>query len=325
MKLSTFLIPVLALGMNACQTGGSNSSSSSSVSSSSRTRSGNDDFEKSSKRESSKLSGQRATLTTSLSNSKLLSKSYSPSKANGIVSSVARNKNATSSDLLGRMSAERLSGGSYNQVMAVGNKLAESIIAKNVKARLPDEAIAELAISAMMSKKYHVAEQYIADLIEEKDKTSNAVGHNLNGILFLQSDRIPEAAQEFRLALKSNSRYEPAKLNLGFLALKYGDFSTAKSVLSGLQDDWLVNYAFISLERVEGSKRAGDLCKRVLSKNSYAPAYLNCGLYEAQSGSPDEARKYLQKAASAGGVIAQTASTALKSLPSLKKETKSKK
>ncbi len=313
-----YLLFLTILATVSCQTGSKKSTKSSAIKrSESRSQSGSMGADR--ERFSSKLSGSRKTLVTNLTPDKNLSRSYSTSTAKNIGSSVLRAKNPGASDLMGAMSAKRLGRSTYAEVFSIGKKLSKAVISKNIKAKIPEEAIAELAISAMANRKYHIAEQYILDLVDSKNSLMKATGHNLAGVLSLIDNRVPEAVVSFKASLKARSSYEPAKLNLGFLALKYGDFSQAKRMLSGLQDDWLVNYAYIAIDRMDSGRAASGLCPKVLGKQpKHGPTLLSCGLYEAQGGSPDKAKSYLNRAKGLGGVVARVAGQALKKLPSKK-------
>ena len=118
-----------------------------------------------------------------------------------------------------------------------------------------------------------------------------------------QSDgRLPEAVDYWNKALKLVSSYVPARLNLGFYALKYGDFSTAKKYLSGMNDYYALT-GYMQAVRQSSPSSANSLCGRILSKKKdYKPAMFSCALNTAQGkGDLKKAKTELQKIAKTRG------------------------
>jgi hypothetical protein len=116
--------------------------------------------------------------------------------------------------------------------------------------------------------------------------------------------RLPEAVALWNDAINLRKDYEPARLNIGFTALRYGDYKTAKAMLSGLSDDFFVTTGMIQVERLaDNPKDAAQLCASVLEKKrNYKPALFSCALNEYQGlGNLAKARAELEEIAKTDG------------------------
>ncbi len=116
--------------------------------------------------------------------------------------------------------------------------------------------------------------------------------------------RLPEAVSLWNDAINLRKDYEPARLNIGFTALRYGDYKTAKAMLSGLPDDFFVTTGMIQIERLaDNPKDAAQLCASVLEKRkNYKPALFSCALNEYQGlGNLQKARTELEEIAKTDG------------------------
>lgn len=229
-----------------------------------------------------KASSNRVTVTNSYSNNPLTSQTINSNKAASLAQKFDGKDERT---LEGRVSAARLARKGLGEVMGAAKKLAEAEMEKGAARTISDDVKLELALAALDSKNFALAEYYLQVLTDSRDAKVRAGAFNAMGVVALRDDRVPEAVLYFRQALKAVGNYRPALLNLGFTALMGGDLKTAKQTLSDMSSDWFVQSALISIERIEGDTgKAGELCDRVLSKESgHKAALFNCGLLEFQN------------------------------------------
>ena len=247
-----------------------------------------------------KPSGNRTTLTNSLSNNPLTSLTINGAKAESFGSADSKDKAV----LEGKIAADRLSRKGVANVMAVAKKIADIEMAKAPGKSVSDEVKLDIALSAIQAKNFALAEYYLQQLTESKNAKVKAGAYNAMGVVALNDQRVPEAVLYFNEALKASSNYKPAKYNLGFTALKGGDLAKAKSALGEYQSDWFVQYAEISIARMEGDgNRAAELCGKVLAKSpGHKAALANCGLVEGQNKKNfPKAKEYLKKAQGSKG------------------------
>lgn len=244
----------------------------------------------------------RTTMVNSLSNNSLTSYTVSDGKAEGLAAKFAGGKDKKS--LESKISAERLARKSVSQVMADAKKLAELEMEKSAGRSISEDVKLEVALAAIGSKNYSLAEYYLQDLTSSKDAKARAGAYNALGVIALKDDRVPEAVLYFKEALKANGNYKPALLNLGFVALKGGDTAVAKKALDSMQSDWFVQYGMITVARLEGNEsKASEACDRVLKQEAgHKPALFNCALLEYQNKKNlDKAKDLVGKASKAKG------------------------
>ena len=225
----------------------------------------------------------RVTLTTSLANNPLTSQTISPAKAESELSRFKAGKGELA--LQGVLSTERLARKSSSDVLATAKKLAELQMEKGANRTLGPEIKLEVALAALQSKNFALAEYFLQELTESKVARVKAGAYNAMGVVALRDDRVPEAVLYFREALKAVPGYKPAQLNLGMAALKGGEIKAAKELLSKADNDWFTQYAMISINRMDGDVgAAAENCDRVLKKQpEHAAALFNCGLLEYQN------------------------------------------
>ena len=250
-------------------------------------------------------SSRRVTFTNSMSNNPLTSETVNRNK---VEAEAERFKSAASKDeraLESYIAAARLAGKPAPDLLGGARRLAEMLQEKGGAAKsVPDEVRLEVALAAVQTRNFALAEYLLQDLTEAKNGKVKAGAFNAMGAIALRDDRVPEAVLYFKEALKAQGGYKPALLNLGLAALKGGDLQSTKSALGSMQNDWFVQYAMITVARLGGEdSRAAELCERVLKKDpQHIAALFNCGLFEYQNRhNVGKAKELLAKAQTAKG------------------------
>jgi hypothetical protein len=235
--------------------------------------------------EPSSVSASRTTLVQSMSNSSLTNRTISRQKADEQAARLEPQRGGKEKRVLeGLLSAQRLSGKPVGDIMSTARAIADVEMRRSVDREISDDVKLEIAIGAVQQQKFALAEYFLSQLTASKDAKVRAGAWNLVGLIAIRQDRIPEAAFAFRESLKANGSYRAAQLNLGFLALRGGDFALAKRMLGEMQDDWFALSGLVIVERMEGDKgRADNLCEKVLDKRGdHKPTLFNCALHEYQ-------------------------------------------
>ncbi|MBC7659985.1 MAG: hypothetical protein H7249_09780 [Chitinophagaceae bacterium] len=253
-------------------------------------------------------SGSSGTFIYSLSNNNLTSFTVNTSKAKSLADDIeGKLKNPTikdRKDLVALMAAKRLAGEGVVPVFQVAKRLMIVEMKDNIKRSTPEVAMLELALASIQSKQIPMANHWIGKLLQSKNPKTKAAALTAQGMIALLDNRLPEAVAFWNEALKVKSDYEPARLNIGFSALRYGDAKTAKSMLSGMGQDWFVQTGLMQAERLsDNAQEAASLCKSILEKKpNYKPALYSCALNEYQGlGNLAKARLDLEHVAKAGG------------------------
>lgn len=296
MKVLTAMMCLLYIF--GCETGGKKRENAE-ISSKKTSASKNEEKEQAAPKEP-EASNNFVTLINSFSNSPLTSHTVSLNKADEIAEKFMEAKSRAG--LESKIAAERLSKKSLGQVLSTAKKLAATEMEKAAGNTIPDTAKLELALAAINNKNYAFGEYFLQILTDSKNPKIKAAAYNAIGAIALKDDRVPEAVLYFKQALSASSSYRPALLNLGFVALKGGDFETARKLLSDMQNDWFVQYGLITLARLDGNESiADDLCEKVLKKAPQHKAALhNCALLELQNKRNfNKARALAEKASTA--------------------------
>ena len=298
----------LSLFLATCATtdkkGGSKDSSSSSGKAD-----GNDDAgDKSGGDDGEGSSSGVSTFTYSLTNNPLTSFTVNTGKAKSIADDLeGKLKNPTvkdRKDIIALMAAKRLAGEGVVPVFQVAKRLMIAEMKDNIKHNMPEVAMLELALASIQSKQIPMANHWLGKLLQSKNPKTKAAALTGQGMIALLDNRLPEAVAYWNEALKAKSDYEPARLNIGFSALRYGDVKTAKSMLSGMNQSWFVQTGLMQAERLgDNATEAASLCKSILEKRpNYKPAMFSCALNEYQGlGNLANGRLGLEQVAKAGG------------------------
>ena len=230
--------------------------------------------------------------THSLSNNKLTSRLANLGKARAIAKRLSAAPKENSSDsiknLKSLIAVERIGGADVSRLTKHLQRLADLTYkkTKNVSGiKVSEAARLEVGIAALEKKDYSLAFFYFDELLASKNKRIIAGAYNGLGLLAMFEGRIPEAVENWQMALKSVSDYESALLNLGFMSLKFGHVESAKRFLTQLSDDWFAKSGLIVANRLMGSLgEASKLCNELVAKHpNHKPILFNCGVHEWQS------------------------------------------
>ncbi len=199
-------------------------------------------------------------------------------------------------DLMFGMSASRVSGRGIAPSLTLAQKIMVLEVRKSIDRDLPDYAKVEMVLAAIDSKKFELANYFIAQLkaLPEgkggRTATYKAAAWNAEGIMLLAENSIPEAELSWTEALKLDSKFMAARLNLGFIAARYGDLKKAKDLLEPYSENLAVAATLVSIYRMEGDKKAEKLCQTIEKQASREPVLLvNCALY-AMDNEKDKAK-----------------------------------
>ena len=226
--------------------------------------------------------------TQSLSNNNLTSETVSASESREVAAKLeeaSKGDKVGRKELVGLMSAQRISRKGLAAIMATARKLAALEMQKDSNRDLPEFAKLELALSAIQAKKFNFAEFYLPQLTNSRNKGIKAAAYNAIGLIAAIDGRLPEAETAWAQALKADPENKAARLNLGFYAAKYGDLKQARDRLGPMQGDWFAASGLLVAERLAGNNdKASQLCGRVLQKQrKHQPTLFNCGLHEFQN------------------------------------------
>lgn len=249
-----------------------------------------------------------STFTYSLTNNGLTSFTVNSSRAKSMADDLEGKLKTPSAkdrkEFIALMATKRLAGEGVVPVFQVAKRLMIVEMKDNMKRNMPEVAMLELALASIHSKQIPMAEHWIGKLLQSKNSKTKAAALTAQGMIALLDNRLPEAVAFWNDALKAKSDYEPARLNIAFTALRYGDVKTAKSMFQGVNQDWFVQTGMMQAERLsDNAQEASNLCKSILEKKpNYKPALFSCALNEYQGlGNLAKARTDLERVAKSGG------------------------
>lgn len=273
--LVLFLLSFILLSSYGCETTGGSSKG--------RRGPSGKESQSSSSSEDRNISRNRVSHTQSMNNNALTPHVFSRGGADKIIASL-EGKNLGVSELEALLSAQRLRGVSYKSILGTAKKIASEELKKNIRAEPSEFVRLELGIAAVASKQFAMAEFYLIPLQKAKNKKVQAGASNALGIMALIEGRIPEAVAFWKESLKSVSNYEPARLNIGYTAIKYADLKSGGRYLSA-GGDWYIDSALAIVNRFSGRESAAKrLCEKVLDKKpNHKTINYNCGLLELQN------------------------------------------
>lgn len=252
------------------------------------------------------MSANNVVFTYSLSNNALTTKQVDTSRASNAANRVSRAASREGQDnrreVVNLIALRKFSGANLDEVFAVARQLATSEMQRDIRRQIPEQAKLELALAAIHARRFSMAEFWLNEISDSKNSRVRAAELTARGIIAMNDQRLPEAVDFWNQALRRFPNYEPARLNLGMIALTYGDAVTAKKMLGNMQNDFLATVGLMQAERLSGNvNRVESLCQRLKSQNSnYKPALFSCALntYQGQ-GNLQRARQELEAAARA--------------------------
>ncbi|SMF62299.1 hypothetical protein [Pseudobacteriovorax antillogorgiicola] len=257
---------------------------------------------------SGKVSANNKLLTFSITNSPLSSFQVDRRKAaelsNELESDLKRATAKEKRELVALMGLKRLAGADLQVVFNIARKIILNELKIDISRSIPESAMLELALTAIQKRNFSMADHWLGEISGSRNKRVLAAADTARGMIELLSDRLPEALYYWNEALKHFRNFEPARLNIGFFALKYGDFETAKKMLGNMQNDWFALTGVLQAERLANRpKKVDSLCDRVKSKKkTYKPALFSCALNTYQGlGQLDKAKEELSKVAQVDG------------------------
>lgn len=242
-------------------------------------------------------------LVQSLSNNSMTSRLINRNKAKGATSKFSKTTKGTKAQNIDHyedlIAIERVAGVSTFRLLSHLKGLAESTVSGKAGDLLSENARLEVGLGALQQRQYSMASFFFEGLFQAKNKRVRAGAYNAMGIIALNENRVPEAAEYWRQALKEIAGYEASLLNLGFISLKFGHFESALRYLSRLSKDWFAQSGLLVASRL--TSKTGDtakLCARLLqTKASHKPTAFNCGIHEWQSNNNiAKAKKLISKA-----------------------------
>lgn len=242
-------------------------------------------------------------LVQSLSNNPMTSRTINRNKVKGATSKFSKTTKGTKAQNIEHyedlIAIERVAGVSTFRLLSHLKGLAESTVSGKAGDLLSENARLEVGLGALQQRQYSMASFFFEGLFQAKNKRVRAGAYNGMGIIALNENRVPEAAEYWRQALKEVAGYEASLLNLGFISLKFGHFESALRYLSRLSKDWFAQSGLLVASRLTSKTgETAKLCSRLLQTNaSHKPTAFNCGIHEWQSNNNiAKAKKLISKA-----------------------------
>lgn len=230
-----------------------------------------------------------STYIHSLSNNPMTSRIASVKKATSYANKLSQQtrgaKGQTIANFESLIAAERIARVPLNRLLNHMRRLAEITRQGAKHHKVSELARLEIAIAAIQQNQYGMANFLLNDLRLAKNKKVKAGAFNAIGLLALRDGRVPEAVSYWKEALKANSNYVPALLNLGFISLMFGHFEATKRFLSQVDGDWFADSGLLVAERLMNNTQVTSrICSKLLkSRPKHKPTLFNCGIHEWQS------------------------------------------
>lgn len=242
-------------------------------------------------------------IVYSLSNnpltSRLIKRNQAKKLAESLRKDIADSKNPAKRELEYLIAADRFARTPMSEIVQTAKRLVSMELTKGINSDISDSVKLELALAGIQARNYAFAELFLDDISKSKDPLIRAAVANAYGVIALVDDRIPEAVKSFREALRAKPGYDASQLNLGFIALQYGNFEFAKKMLNGVQGDWFADSGSLVAARLtQDAKTTESLCQKLLArKKPHKPTLFNCGVHQWQSNrNIEKARELMDKA-----------------------------
>jgi tetratricopeptide (TPR) repeat protein len=254
------------------------------------------------------LDGERTPVVVSLSNNAAsghtANRSAAEANARRFQESLGRGGVPAKRSAEAIVSLGWIAGIGLNDAIAAARAMVDEEMKKGVKHDVNDYIKLELALNALRAKKYSLAEYFLNVVRESKNVRVKAISYNLLGVIAMNDERLVEAVTAWEKSIQALPSHAPALLNLGYVAMRYGDSKTAIATLGQLPDDWFAQAGLISAHRLAGNPKVVEqLCERVLGRQpSHKASLVNCGLHEWQTAKDyRKARELLARAAKVSG------------------------
>ena len=183
------------------------------------------------------------------------------------------------------LAAQRYAGGSVKDLLATASAglIREGAGPLAAAARAAVEL--EVALAALERGRVPLAEHLLRPLVDARWRSIQTAALTALGVIALGDARYREAGRDWNDALNLDPSYAAARLNLGFMHLRFGAAAKARDVLLPIKDQWFAAYGLIVAGRRLGRREEVDaLCTQVLQRRpAHAPALISCALHAVQA------------------------------------------
>jgi|GEM_PF-6528275 len=197
------------------------------------------------------------------------------------------------------LEGKALSSSPMSELLSVSRTIMAEAMRKDVKTAVPDRVKLTLAMGAYIQRNFPMAEFYLDGLDGSKNAKVLSYRDSFRGMIALGSKQIPESMRFFKDAVKKHSGNTAAKLNLGFLNLKFGNFNAAEKYLRDVPKNWFTLHGLSLAEFLSGDKKSGlSKCIATQKQNPRSKMIrFNCALMQyTVSNNPLSAKAELEAA-----------------------------
>ncbi len=155
------------------------------------------------------------------------------------------------------LEGKALSSAPMNELLGISRTIMAEAMRKDVKTAVPDRVKLSLAMGAYLQRNFPLAEFYLDGLDGSKNAKVLSYRDGFRGMIALASKQVPESLRFFMEAVKKHAGNTAAKLNLGFLNLKFGNFRQAQRYLSSVPSSWYTSHGLSLAEFLGGNTKSG--------------------------------------------------------------------
>lgn len=202
------------------------------------------------------------------------------------------------SETRSRLVAQRAVSSDIIEGLSHGRKWLDQLLRKRSSRSEIEEVSLELGIWAIKADRLGLARYFLTPMTKSKFRGVRSEALNSLGVVSYLDKDPRGASRFFKESLKVNSRNLGARLNLGYLALAYGDARSAGRYLGGINRTF-GRVAAIQVARLRGNFiRGKNLCRAFeRSSNPLADGLISCALLRYQGfGDLAGAKKILSRA-----------------------------
>jgi tetratricopeptide (TPR) repeat protein len=211
--------------------------------------------------------------------SKVVDKRKAREMIEEISSKIKRPTQKDKNEMVGLIVLHAVAGSDFSQVLRATKNLVTLEMKQKVGKDVPQVVKLQVALAAIENGNIPMAEYYLIELLESKNRKIKAAAYTAQGYIALADDRLPEAITAWNTALKAVPNYDAALLNIGYFSLKYGDHVTATQMFEKMRDDWFARAGLIIASRLAGDVgKVSSLCQSFDEKKEYKPVMLSCAL-----------------------------------------------